>query len=54
MLELKKAQLKLTAAKIRRRGLEIVYKATSGHIGGSFSLCNKQDANPKTWDRLKR
>ena len=39
MLDLKQAQLKLTAAKIRRRGLEIVYKATSGHIGGSFSLC---------------
>ena len=33
------AQYNLTAAKIRRSALEMVYRATSGHIGGSFSLC---------------
>jgi NADPH-dependent glutamate synthase beta subunit-like oxidoreductase len=31
------AQYNLTAAKIRRSALEMVYRATSGHIGGSFS-----------------
>jgi transketolase len=30
--------LKLTAAKIRKHGLEAVHAADSGHIGGSFSI----------------
>ena len=34
-----KAQYALLAARIRRSALEMVYRATSGHIGGSFSLC---------------
>lgn len=34
-----RARLALTAAQIRRSALEMVYRATSGHIGGSFSLC---------------
>ena len=33
------AELTLTAAKMRRSALEMVYRATSGHIGGSLSLC---------------
>lgn len=33
------SMLALTAAKIRRSALEMVFRATSGHIGGSFSLC---------------
>lgn len=33
------AELALTAAKMRRSALEMVYRATSGHIGGSLSLC---------------
>ena len=33
------AQYNLLAARIRRSALEMVYRATSGHIGGSFSLC---------------
>lgn len=36
---LRKAQLNLTAAQIRRHGLEMVFRATSGHLGGSFSMC---------------
>ena len=35
----KTAELALTAAKMRRSALEMVYRATSGHIGGSLSLC---------------
>lgn len=35
----KVAQLTFTATKIRRSALEMVYQATSGHLGGSFSLC---------------
>ena len=33
------AQSRLIAAKLRRSALEMVYRATSGHIGGSLSLC---------------
>lgn len=33
------AQLKLISARIRRNSLEMVYRATSGHLGGSFSIC---------------
>ena len=33
------AQARLVAARIRRSALEMVYRATSGHLGGSFSLC---------------
>ncbi|MCI8513716.1 MAG: transketolase [Lachnospiraceae bacterium] len=33
------AQLKWTGAKARRSALEMVYRATSGHLGGSFSIC---------------
>ena len=33
------AQARLAAARIRRSALEMVYRATSGHLGGSFSLC---------------
>ncbi|MDR3162190.1 MAG: transketolase [Spirochaetaceae bacterium] len=34
----KKRQLQLWAAQIRKRGLEAVQAADSGHIGGSFSI----------------
>ena len=33
------AKLMLISARIRRSALEMVYRATSGHIGGSFSIC---------------
>ena len=33
------AELMLISARIRRSALEMVYRATSGHLGGSFSLC---------------
>lgn len=33
------AQLKWIGAKARRSALEMVYRATSGHLGGSFSIC---------------
>ena len=33
------ARCRLIAAKLRRSALEMVYRATSGHIGGSLSLC---------------
>ena len=33
------AELMLISARIRRSALEMVYRATSGHIGGSFSIC---------------
>ena len=33
------AYLSLVAAKMRRSALEMVFRATSGHIGGSFSIC---------------
>lgn len=39
MEERKAAQLALVGAQARRSALEMVYRATSGHIGGSFSLC---------------
>lgn len=32
-------ELRLMAARIRRSALEMVYRATSGHLGGSLSLC---------------
>ena len=35
----KSAELMLISARIRRSALEMVYRATSGHIGGSFSIC---------------
>lgn len=35
----KAAELTLISARIRRSALEMVYRATSGHIGGSFSIC---------------
>lgn len=35
----KAAELMLISARIRRSALEMVYRATSGHIGGSFSIC---------------
>lgn len=35
----KTADLMLISARIRRSALEMVYRATSGHIGGSFSIC---------------
>ena len=33
------AELMLISARIRRSALEMVYNATSGHLGGSFSIC---------------
>lgn len=33
------AQLKWIGARARRSALEMVYRATSGHLGGSFSIC---------------
>ena len=33
------AELMLISARIRRSALEMVYRATSGHLGGSFSIC---------------
>lgn len=33
------AELMLISARIRRSALEMVYRASSGHIGGSFSIC---------------
>ena len=33
------AELMLISARIRRGALEMVYRATSGHLGGSFSIC---------------
>ena len=33
------AKIMLISARIRRSALEMVYRATSGHIGGSFSIC---------------
>ena len=33
------AKLMLISARIRRSALEMVYRATSGHLGGSFSIC---------------
>jgi len=55
-------QLALTAAKARVLGLDMVYKANSGHIGGSFSavdamttlyfhIMNVDPANPSDPDR---
>ena len=55
-------QLALTAAKARVLGLDMVYKANSGHIGGSFSavdamttlyfhIMNVDSANPADPDR---
>ena len=39
-MEVKKAaQLSLLGAQARRSALEMVYRATSGHLGGSMSLC---------------
>ena len=35
----KAAELMLISARIRRSALEMVYRATSGHLGGSFSIC---------------
>lgn len=35
----KYADLMLISARIRRSALEMVYRAASGHIGGSFSIC---------------
>lgn len=39
MREEKVAELQVMSAQIRRSALEMVYRATSGHIGGSFSIC---------------
>ena len=36
---LETAELMLISARIRRSALEMVYRATSGHLGGSFSIC---------------
>ncbi|NLC73343.1 MAG: transketolase [Ruminococcaceae bacterium] len=33
------AELELIAAEIRKSALDMVYRASSGHIGGSFSMC---------------
>lgn len=33
------AELMLISSRIRRSALELVYRAQSGHIGGSFSIC---------------
>lgn len=33
------AELMLISDRIRRSALEMVYNATSGHLGGSFSIC---------------
>jgi len=55
-------ELALTAAKARKLGLDMVYKAASGHIGGSFSsmdiltvlyhnVMNVDPANPRKADR---
>ena len=55
-------QLALTAAKARVLGLDMVYKANSGHIGGSlscmdalttlyFHMMNVDPANPADPDR---
>lgn len=33
------AELMLISARIRRSALEMVFRAESGHIGGSFSMC---------------
>lgn len=39
-MEAKKAAgLSLLGAQMRRSALEMVYRATSGHLGGSMSLC---------------
>lgn len=35
----KTAELALTAAEMRRSALEMVFRAGSGHIGGSLSMC---------------
>lgn len=56
------ANLMLISARMRRSALEMVYRATSGHIGGSFSMCELMTAlyfkemnidpqNPKWADR---
>nr|WP_072514879.1 transketolase [Ndongobacter massiliensis] len=39
MEENKRTELNFIAAKARRSALEMVYRAHSGHLGGSFSLC---------------
>ena len=62
-MEAKKAAgLSLLGAQMRRSALEMVYRATSGHLGGSMSLCeilavlyfdkmNVDPANPDKPDR---
>ena len=39
MDQTKQKELMLIAAKARRMGLQMVFDADSGHIGGSFSIC---------------
>ena len=39
MDQAKQKELSLIAAKARRMGLQMVFDADSGHIGGSFSIC---------------
>lgn len=36
----KKKELELWAAKIRKTALQTIQTAGSGHIGGSFSICD--------------
>ena len=58
----KKKELELWAAKIRKTALQTIQTAGSGHIGGSFSICdimsvlyfdkmNVDPANPDKPDR---
>ena len=62
MTRMNTKELALTAAKARKLGLDMVYGAASGHLGGSFSsmdiltvlyhnVMNIEPADPKKADR---
>ena len=46
-------QLAATAAKVRALGLDMVYKAASGHLGGSFSAAMFSRNQPHGGKRFK-